>query len=828
MKLGSLFGQQKTLARPPRKDKAPRDAGKSDLKSSTQALINATKKKPGDFGITWPKLPVQKVKDYQLITTLAQLEDYLHRCEQTGLGGFDYETAAADGYRTKPIYDKDGNETGQEPATNNALDPWKADICTCSIAAAPHEARVIFISHKKGKRLFEPQLTRETARKLVMDTLDKYFFRNPKIVKIAVNLAFETKQSAKHAKYILPPVADPLIMWTRCLQVAAPQHIKDPKKPTAGLGLKRMTFKYMGVTMGDFKKLLAKHGAGHFDEMDTENPEAVTYSAEDSDYAVQHYLYWNEIALQIPTSNPIYKNYSEWLHGIEMPFGRVIGLMEYWGMAWDTDLAQVRKEEAEIAQEKAAEEIKRICKEALDLDVNPGKSGKTNEVKAVIFDYMKIPAAKWSNKTGDASLDEEAIIDMRFMLENNLISIDEEKFLAVPLPDGWESIDPNKDPGLDKVTRGAVRIAQRQPHPYKEAGLALLDQLQKIQKYSTLLSSHINGRAKYLHDVSGRIHANYTPWTRTARLESHNPNGQNVPRPDNDDFKIRSFYVPGPGKILFFIDFSGFELRLMAWKSGDAVMIDIFKHGGDMHKRTASVATEKPEEDVSKKERQDAKPANFGICYGGTEHALQKTFKTDYLIRKSLEECAALVNAVKKAYEGIPAYQRSIALEAREKGYVETIYGYIRMLPHINSTSQYNRGKDERRAANTPIQGSAADIMKRCQNAVYDEIGRGTGLAFDAQELNVPVHNLADELGQAPPILQHGSTDMIAQIHDEIIFEMDDEPDVVEKAWKWVKAEMEKPPLLDFPIPVEAEASVGYRWNEKQNPQKWLDERKGA
>lgn len=795
MKLGSLFGQPKTLARPPRKEDTPG----SSLKSSTQALINATKKKPGDFGITWPKLPVQQVKDYRAITTLAQLESYLQRCEETGLGGFDYETAAEEGHRTRPVYDKEGNETGQEPARDNPLDPWKADICTLSLAAAPHEARVIFISHKAG-RIFEPQLSREAARKLVMDTVDRVFFKNPKIVKIAVNLAFETMFSAKHAKYILPPVADPLVMWTRVLQVAAPGKIKDPKKPTAGLGLKPTAFKYLGVKMGDYKKLLDKYGVNFFDEISADEPDALGYSAEDSDYAVQLYLYWNEIALQIPNDNPLYTNYSEWLHGIEMPFGRVIGLMQYWGMAWDTDLAQVRKEEAEIAQEKAAEEIKRICKEALDLDVNPGKSGKTNEVKAVIFDQMKLPAAKWG-KTG-VSLDEEAIIDMRFMLENKLISIDEEKYLAVPLPEGWETIDPDKDPGLDKKARGAIRIAQREPHPYKEAGIALLDQLQKIQKYSTLLSAHINGREKYVHEVSKRIHAQYSPWTRTARLESHNPNGQNVPRPDNDDFKIRSFYVPAPGKILFFIDFSGFELRLMAWRSHDSVMIDIFNSGGDMHRRTASVATGKPEDQVTKKERQDAKPANFGICYGGTEHALQKTFKTDYLMRKTLDECYELVQAVKTAYPGIPAYQRDIVLEAREKGYVEAIYGYKRMLPHLNSTDKYARGQDERRAANTPIQGSSAEIMKRCQNAVYDEIGRGTGT------------------------LQHGRTDMIAQIHDEIIFEIDDDPDVVKKAWQWVKATMEIPPLPDFPVPIEAEASVGYRWNEKQDPKKWLEDRR--
>ncbi|WP_252244195.1 hypothetical protein, partial [Clostridium sp. ZBS14] len=131
-----------------------------------------------------------------------------------------------------------------------------------------------------------------------------------------------------------------------------------------------------------------------------------------------------------------------------------------------------------------------------NIDINTGKSGKTNEVKSLMFDYLKIPIAKYG-KTG-ASLDQEALIDMAFMLENKLNDIDEEKYLGVSLPENWENIDPEKDPTLDKLERGAIRIAKREPHPYKEQALEVIDQLKKIQKYTTLLSSHIIGREKYL------------------------------------------------------------------------------------------------------------------------------------------------------------------------------------------------------------------------------------------------------------------------------------------------------------------------------------------
>lgn len=826
MKLGSLFGKPKTLAGESKKHVPEKtmvvtftDGSQEVIKPGEPNPLAGVFKNPPQipkhdpnkpFSITWPKARTQGMKDYQAITTEQELIDYLKRCEETGLGGFDYETAPDDQHRDEQYA---------------ALDPWKSDICTASLSAAPDEARVIFISHKKGvRKSFEPGLPRDEARKLFMDTLEKHFFHNPEILKIAVNIGFEAKHSLRHAKYIQMPVADPLVAWVRCLQLVAPEQIPDPKKPTSGKGLKPMTKQIFGVEMTDFIALLQKHAAKAFDELDADSTDALVYSAEDSDYAVQHYLYWLEVMKQIP-------GYEKWLHDIEMPFGRVIGLMEYWGMAWDDNLAQVKAEEAQLMQERAAEEIKLIIKNAIGLDVNPGKTGKTKAVKDAIFKSMKLPVARVSSKTTEPSLDEEALLDMIFMLENNLVDIDEEKYLTVNLPPDWEEIDPDLPPApreewlgdpeekakaqaayaarykramsLSREERGAIRIAKRPPHPYKEAGIALLEQLKKIQTYTTLLGSHIEGRRKYINVVTGRIHAEYTPWTETARLNSKHPNGQNVPRTDNDEFGIRNFYTPRPGKVLFMIDFSGFELRLMAWRSSDQVMIEIFRTGGDIHRKTASEATGKPEELVEKKERQDAKPVNFGVSYGATEHAVQKTFKTDYGMRKSLDYCLHLLNAVKRAYPGIPKFQREIALEAREKGWVSTIYGYIRLLPGITSSKNFLRQRAERQAANTPIQGSAADVMKRAQNAVYDEIGRGA-------------------------YLRHGSTDMIAQIHDEIIFEMDDDPVIVEAAYKWIKAEMEKPPLPEFPVPIEAEASCAYAWGKKISADKWLGERKGV
>lgn len=851
MKLGGLFGthQPRTLAKPlPAK---PADSSQPlPVPGAALAKVIAPRKRPGDFGIVWPTIPQQQVKDYKPILTRSELEAYADRCEALGLCSFDWETTASEAtlvdwllyteHNTRQLDDAREDEDNdlvakleaeykkaREEYLKTPLDPHRGEICTASLAAAPHEARVIPISHKQG-RVFEPELSRDEARKLVMDILDRRIFRNPKIVKIAVNLSFETKYAAKYGKYILMPVADPLTMWVRCLQVADPKRIKDQKKPATGWGLKPATKAIFGVNMGEFKELLAKYGVDFFDEIAADSGDGLVYSAEDSDYGLQHYLYWIQVARQIKDERQG-TNYYDWLHNIEMPFARVIGIMEYNGMAWDNQLAEMKRQEAHAAQDAASEEMQALIKEVTGLDVNPGKTGKTNGVKYVLFTTLGLPQGKPTDK-GGVSLDEEALIDIKFMLENNLADLKEEKLLAVQLPENWEAYDPASPEWLElsKDERAAIELRRRPPHPHKEVGLRLLELMGKIQKYTTLLSSHIDGREKWQNPVTGKIHANFTPWTETARLNSNNPNGQNIPRLDNDDLGVRNMYVAGPGKILFFIDFSGFELRILAWKSGDEVMIEIFNTGGDMHKKTAASIAEITEDQVTKKQRTDAKPANFQMAYGGTEHALQKTIKTDYGKRETLEACKKMCDGRDRAYPKVVTYKNEIKLQAREDGFVSTMRGYIRLLPGISSGNNYERESAGRMAANTPIQGTAADLMKEAQNAVYEETGRGTALVYDAAEQGVDVAQLAADRNEALPILAHEMTDMCCQVHDEMVFEMADDPDVVEAAWHVIQGLMERPPFPGFPVPIEAEASVGYRWGQKMPVQKWLEEKRAA
>lgn len=820
MKLSNMFPSTSGLA--------------SAMKPPTQQTVTTpvacladvmNRKKPGVWEITWPKLRTQGFKDYQAITTVDELKAYIARCKETGLGGFDYETSGDKDHR-EPPKDNEGNTvTGKALDTwtrDVNLDPWKAEVCAMSLAASPDEARAIFIDNP-GANQFEPGLPRTEARKRLFDTLETDFFTSPDIVKIAVNMSFESKFTAKYGKYILTPCADPFLAWIRISQLLLPHKIKNPKRPYTGKGLKPMTKEIFGVTMNEFSAVLEKNNALFFDEVPNDENDALSYCCEDSDYAVQHYLYWDEVARQIKNENPLYPTYSDWLKGIEMPFARVTGLMEFWGMRWDSEIAAVKKQEAEISQEEAANEMRLIAERVGVKDLNVGKGGKTKDVKSFIFDTMKLPAAAWSDKTKDPSLDGNALMDMIFMLENKLTDPDEEKYLEVELPTSWESIDPDEPGELSTEQRRRIRIAQRDYNQYKDEGIAFLRAMQKIQKYATLLSSHIEGREKYVNPITGRIHAHYEPWTETARLASSNPNGQNVPRPDNDELGIRNFYRSADGKVFLLEDESGFELRLTAWASSCDVMLKAFENHEDLHRKTAATMQGKPEDQITKHERSGAKAANFGSVYGGTEHALQKTFKKQGM-RKSLPECKALVDAVMKTYPGIPRYQKTAVVKSREQGYAETIFGFKRLLPYINSGNRYDRSDDERRGQNTPIQGSAADIMKRAQNAMYEKCGLDTA-TFNGVEVSIfpGFDERTKELLAEPPFMQHGHTDMVAQIHDEIISELDDDPKLVATYATWQKNVMEIPPLPGFPIALEADASVAYSWGKKEDLRKWLE-----
>lgn len=378
MNLSNMFPGNGGLASRVKTTTAPDSTAKTAVGSSLEDCMKQSRK-PGEWPIKWPSLRKQGFKDYRPLLTIQDVVDYCKRMEETGLGGFDYETSGDRDHRIPPV-DEEGNTVTGKALDNWTrdvnLDPWKAEVCAMSLSAAADEARAIFIDNP-GINQFEPALSRSEARIRLFDTLEKYFFTNTKVVKIAVNMNFETKFTAKYGKYILMPCADPFIAWIRLSQLILPQKIKNPKRPYVGKGLKPMTKEIFGVQMSEFTTVLSRNNALFFDEVPNDEHDALSYCCEDSDYAVQHYLYWDEVAKQIPNGNDVYPTYSEWLKGIEMPFTRVTGIMEYWGMKWDSNVSQVKREEAQNANEAAAQTMRDIAASVGVKDLNIGVGGKT-------------------------------------------------------------------------------------------------------------------------------------------------------------------------------------------------------------------------------------------------------------------------------------------------------------------------------------------------------------------------------------------------------------------------------------------------------------------
>ena len=229
-----------------------------------------------------------------------------------------------------------------------------------------------------------------------------------------------------------------------------------------------------------------------------------------------------------------------------------------------------------------------------------------------------------------------------------------------------------------------------------------------------LLSTYVDALPELVNPRTGKIHTSYNQTvTATGRLSSSNPNLQNIPIRDEDGKEVRRAFVPDDGCLFLSVDYSQIELRIMAHLSGDRNMIEDFRSGYDIHAATAAKIYRKPIDEVTKDERRKAKVANFGIIYGISVFGLAERMNVD---RREAKE---LIENYFATYGGVQEYIEKCKQEAKENGYVETIFHRKRYLPDINSHNAVVRGYAERNAVNAPIQGSAADIIKVAMINIY-------------------------------------------------------------------------------------------------------------
>ena len=506
-------------------------------------------------------------------------------------------------------------------------------------------------------------------------------------------------------------------------------------------GLKKLVPELLKVELPTFSEVVSQaksvrtgndiacdSGAGSacFDELNSEDTETIRYACADSDYALRLYhLFNNWFDENLPKHRYIVEN-------IESPTAVYVGLMKYNGIPLDVGLMNSKGEEAQEKINQLKEDI-HLTIGNIDIGANAG----TKAFKDYLYKTLGLPVLKTTEKLSEAA-DDEAMILLSEWCKNNRPKL-------VPL----------------------------------------FDMIKDYRKWNKLKSVYIDGYLKFLNNSTNRIHPDLMPLaTQTGRFASRNANLQNCHRKDNDPIGVRNFIRADDGKVLLSLDFSQIELRVGAFYCRDEKMLDTYKSGGDIHAQTTSVIFNIPfNQAVDKnaphyKERRTiAKNCNFGVFYGLFPRGLQRTLKFKAGLDKSLEECTQIIAILKAGYKGLETWQRKVKTNASIRGYSETYLGRRRYLPSINSADWGKKSFAQRCALNTPIQGTAADILKIAITRI--------------------LKGLNEQMWIRP----------ILQVHDELVVEVP--KDKLNEAASFIKKCMEERPFEDFDVPLVAEAAAG-------------------
>ncbi len=310
--------------------------------------------------------------------------------------------------------------------------------------------------------------------------------------------------------------------------------------------------------------------------------------------------------------------------------------------------------------------------------------------------------------------------------------------------------------------------------------LALVHELPKeIIEYrglSKLKNTYVDALPKLVNPETGRLHTSFNQTiTATGRLSSSEPNLQNIPIRSSWGKKIRSAFIADPDCLLLSSDYSQIELRIFAHLSGDRELVQVFKENGDVHTTTACGLFGVPSEKVTEEMRRSAKTVNFGVIYGISPYGLSQQLGIP------ADEARYFIDTYFARFSGVKEYIDSLIQEGTEKGYVTTLFGRKRAIPELRSTNRNIKQFGERLATNTPVQGSAADIIKISMLNIWKRLRK-----------------------------EKLKTRMLLQVHDELLFEVPEKEK--SRAEKLVREEMEKAVTLSIPIIVDI--GIGKNWAE--------------
>lgn len=360
----------------------------------------------------------------------------------------------------------------------------------------------------------------------------------------------------------------------------------------------------------------------------------------------------------------------------------------------------------------------------------------------------------------------DALTNEIYMLAGEEFNINSPKQLGVILFEKLE-LKPVKKTKTGYATNADVLEKLRDKHP-------IVNFITEYRQLAKLKSTYCDGLTAVVNPNTHRIHSVFTQTvTVTGRLSSTEPNLQNIPTRTELGREIRKMFVAKDGYVLVDADYSQIELRVLAHIANDETMINAFRNNEDIHAVTASQVLGIPLEDVTKEQRSSAKAVNFGIVYGIGEFSLAQD------LHISVKEAKAYIESYLEKYHGVRNYMESIKEQAKKDGYVKTMLNRIRYIPELKSPNYNIRQFGERVALNTPIQGTAADIIKlamvRVDNRLINE-----GL----------------------------KSKLILQVHDELIVEA--HKDEVDKVKQILSEEMQG--AMELNVPLKVDMSTGHSW----------------
>ena len=682
------------------------------------------------------------------------------------------------------------------------------DTETTSTSAIDAELVGLSFAVKEFEAFYVPvPANREEALRIV--NIFKEVYENDKILKVGQNLKYDLEVLRNYDIHLAGPMWDTMIA----------HYLIQPEL--------KHGIDYIAETMLNYQKihteeLIGKKGKNQLSFRDLAPQKVYEYACEDADIALQL-----KNLLEPELKN---KNCENLFYNIEMPLMQVLAEMEINGVCINANsleeissifsnrLKEAEKEIYEIAGEEfnisSPKQVGDILFGKLKIIDNPKKSKSwqyvTNEkeleeikeshiIVGKILEYRKLnsiltertkkkPAIQQTpdlfgfesnedNGNSEKQLSHLEVSKLMNDLEKEIFKLAGEKFkIMSPKQVGTILFDKMKIVDNPKKTETWQYVTNEEILQQVKSKHKIVEKILDYRETEKLIGTYVDALPALVNKKTGHIHTSFNQTiTATGRLSSSNPNLQNIPVRGEDGKEIRKVFVPEPGCLFFSADYSQIELRVMAHLSGDENMINVFRNGKDLHAATAATIYKKNIDEVTRDERTKSKRANFGIIYGITVFGLAERLGI------SREESKQLIEGFFETFPKVKDYMDKAIEEAREKEYVETLFGRRRYLKDINSHNATVRGFAERNAINAPIQGTAADIIKVAMIRISQR--------FKAENIR---------------------SKMILQVHDELNFSV--YPDEKEKVQQIVIEEMQN--AIEMKVPLIADCGFGSNWLE--------------